>query len=44
VLAKHDAIASGSPLPQPPVVSSFHTPSASAPYEEDETEDDFSFE
>lgn len=41
VLAKHDAIASGSPLPQPPVVSSFHTPSASAPYEEDEAEDDF---
>jgi len=41
VLAKHDAIASGSPLPQQPVISSFHTSSASAPYEEDEAEDDF---
>ena len=41
VLAKHDAIASGSPLPQQPVISNFHTSSASAPYEEDEAEDDF---
>eukprot|EP01018_Ginkgo_biloba_P000306 Gb_06800 [translate_table: standard] len=42
VLAKHDAIASGSPLPQEPMPSSFHPLSASASYEEDEAEDDFS--
>lgn len=41
VLAKHDAIASGSPLPQQPVISSSQRPSSSAPYEEDEAEDDF---
>ncbi|KAH9309828.1 hypothetical protein KI387_037739, partial [Taxus chinensis] len=42
VLAKHDAIASGSPLPQEPVTSISSAPSSSAPYEEDEAEDDFS--
>ncbi|XP_059063822.1 TOM1-like protein 6 isoform X2 [Cryptomeria japonica] len=41
VLAKHDAIASGSPLPQEPITFSSNAPSASAPYEEDEAEDDF---
>lgn len=42
VLAKHDAIASGSPLPQELITYSSNAPSASAPYEEDEAEDDFS--
>uniref|UniRef100_A0A0C9RRS1 TSA: Wollemia nobilis Ref_Wollemi_Transcript_18652_2638 transcribed RNA sequence n=1 Tax=Wollemia nobilis TaxID=56998 RepID=A0A0C9RRS1_9CONI len=42
VLARHDAIASGSPLPPEPVTSGSNVASASAPYEEDEPEDDFS--
>jgi len=40
-LKKHDIIASGSPLPQQIVISSSQTPSSSAPYEEDEAEEDF---